>query len=136
MSPETYDQLIQGAWFVASAIFVLLAHALRAWALEHVKDARVKRVTAELDTSAQQVVEFFDQTLVRGLKRAAEDGKITPEELRAELTATKKEAVAKLKVSLSAEAKAYLEKKAQPEEFLDTLLESTIKKTRTEQGES
>lgn len=126
---------LQMAPLVVLPIVAWVGKQVASFLAAHVHNAKLQGILLRLESHAEAVVRSQFQMVVDDLKADAADGKITPEELEAELAKVKDEALASLKKLLSPEGLAKIEEVLGLDPngialLLNTVLESVLHKVK------
>lgn len=89
---EFYPDLIHALSLFAISVVLLVAKTVRDRALANYQGEEKQRHEAALDAAVIRAVDYFAQTTVPRLKKAASDGSISADELAAELRHVKEDA--------------------------------------------
>jgi hypothetical protein len=106
---EFYPDLIHALSVFAVGVVLLVAKAFRDRALASYHGEEKQRHEAALDAAVKRAVDYFEQTTVPRLKKAAADGSINADELAAELRQVKEDASSMAESMLTEETIGYFD---------------------------
>lgn len=131
---EFVPYLVQGLGLVATGVLLLLANTFRKWADARFRDGKYESAKDTVVGWIERTVDYFDQVIVDDLKRKAEDGDLTKEELKEELEKVKRDAIRSTKEKVGAALKeiAAHDGAAAAEAFVESALEAYINRKRGE----